>query len=197
MLTLSIDTSTPLGTVALGNDKVIVREIEFQGPQRHSSTLFPALMQIGLPRLQLNRIIVGLGPGSFSGIRVALAAAQAIALVQSVPLVGICSAHSIGLQFRRIARLGVFADARRGEYYGTFFTRGKLESGPLLFPDSEIDKYLRKVTLGVTSEDHPLIAERAYPRASDYFSFPPDFDGWVEGAHLEPIYLREPLEAKK
>src|ERR1700722_18340984 len=100
MLDLAIDTSTSLGSVALGNDKVLVQSIEFRGPQRHSAALFPALTRLGIPRLKLRRIIVGLGPGSFSGIRVSLAAAQGIALVQNIPVVGICSAYSVAWQNR-------------------------------------------------------------------------------------------------
>src|SRR5476649_3008291 len=86
MLDLAFETSSSLGSVALGNDQVVVQAIEFKGPQRHSAALFPALVRLGIPRLKLRRIVVGIGPGSFSGIRVSLAAAQGIALVQGDPL---------------------------------------------------------------------------------------------------------------
>src|ERR1700678_2423555 len=115
MLDLVLETSSSLGSIALGNDKVVVQAIEFKGPQRHSAALFPALTRLGIPRLKLRRIIVGLGPGSFSGIRVSLAAAQGIALAQGIPVVGICSAYSVAWQHREVARLGVFADAKRRE----------------------------------------------------------------------------------
>src|SRR5277367_3218593 len=96
MLDLAIDTSSSIGSIALGNEKVVVQTIEFKATeQRHSVALFPALVRLGIPRLKLRRIIVGLGPGSFSGIRVSLAAAQGIALVQGVPVIGISSACSV------------------------------------------------------------------------------------------------------
>src|SRR5580658_10219049 len=98
MLDLALETSSPVGSIALGNDKVVVQSIEFKSSQRHSASLFPALARLGIPRLKLRRIIVGLGPGSFSGIRVSLAAAHGLALVQGVPVVGISSAYAVALQ---------------------------------------------------------------------------------------------------
>ncbi len=92
MLDLAIETSTSSGSIALGNDKVVVQSIDLPSGKRHSASLYPALTRLGLPRLRLRRIIVGIGPGSFSGIRVGIAAAQGIALVQGVPVFGICSA---------------------------------------------------------------------------------------------------------
>src|SRR5271170_5538872 len=123
MLDLALDTSSSVGSVALGNAQVVVQAIEFRGPQRHSAALFPALSRLGIPRLKLRRVVVGLGPGSFSGIRVSLAAAQAIALAQGVPVVGICSSYSVALQHKDVTRLGIFADAKRREAFCTVFCR--------------------------------------------------------------------------
>src|ERR1700761_2062902 len=134
MLDLAIDTSSSVGSIALGNDQVVVQSIEFGGPQRHSAALFPALTRLGIPRLKLRRIIVGLGPGSFSGIRVALAAAQGLALAQNVPVVGICSAYSVAWQNKHVTRLGVFADAKRREAFCTVFNHGELEWDTYLLP---------------------------------------------------------------
>lgn len=194
MLELAIETSSTRGSVALGNRSVVVREVTFEGKQQHSAQLFNALMQLGLPRLALARIIVGIGPGSFSGIRVALAAAQAIALVQRVPVHGICSAFSVATQHVEVTRLGVFADARRGEFYGTIFKRGELEKPSFILTKNELETELGKVTLAVSAETTiPGVAQRTYPRARDLLLLPPDLPQWVRDRDLEPIYLREPL----
>src|ERR1700733_8857013 len=140
MLDLAIDTSSSVGSIALGNQQVVVQAIEFKGPQRHSASLFPALSRLGIPRLKLRRIIVGIGPGSFSGIRVALAAAQGLALVQNVPVVGICSAWSAALQHKTATRLGVFADAKRREAFVTVFKNGELERDTYLIPMADIEE---------------------------------------------------------
>lgn len=196
MLDLAFDTSASTGSIALGNDKVVVQAIEFKGPQRHSASLFPALVRLGIPRLKLRRIVVGIGPGSFSGIRVSLAAAQGIALVQNVPVVGICSAYSVAMQHRDVPRLGVFADAKRREAFCTSFRFGELEHETYLIPMAEIAEHASQFTLAVSSEPLPGIATRTYPRARDLLALPESLPGWVTRQPLEPIYLREPVEAK-
>src|ERR1700677_2430457 len=147
MLDLAIDTSSSTGSIALGNAQVVVQSIEFKGPQRHSAALFPALARLGIPRLKLRRIIVGIGPGSVSGIRVSLAAAQGIALVQGVPVIGICSAYSVAWQHKEVTRLGVFADAKRREAFCTVFNHGNLEKDTYLLPMAEIEEHASKFTL--------------------------------------------------
>jgi tRNA threonylcarbamoyl adenosine modification protein YeaZ len=196
MLDLAIDTSCSVGSVALGNAQVVVQSIEFHGPQRHSASLFPALTRLGLPRLKLRRIIVGLGPGSFSGIRVALAAAQGIALVQNIPVVGICSAYSVALQHKTATRLGVFADAKRREAFCTVFRNGELEADTYLIPMAELEHHVSKFALAVSAETLPGVPVITRPRAQDFLALPDSLPGWVTSQPLEPIYLREPVAAK-
>jgi tRNA threonylcarbamoyladenosine biosynthesis protein TsaB len=195
MLDLAFDTSSSVGSIALGNDKVVVQSIEFHAPQRHSAALFPALSRLGIPRLKLRRIVVGLGPGSFSGIRVSLAAAQAIALAQNVPVVGICSAFSIAVQRPEVTRLGVFADAKRREAFCTIFSHGQLEKETYLIPFAELEEHAAKFTLAASAEPLAGIPERIYPRARDLLSLPADLAAWKTEQPLEPIYLREPVAA--
>jgi tRNA threonylcarbamoyl adenosine modification protein YeaZ len=195
MLDLAIETSSLSGSIAIGNDKVVVQSIVLPANKRHSVTLFPALMRLGLPRLKLRRIIVGVGPGSFSGIRVGIAAAHGIALVQDVPIFGICSAWSAAVQFPQVTRLGVFADAKRREAFCTAFANGELERATYLLPMAELEDHASKFTLAVSAEPLPGIATRVHPRARDLLSFPENFAGWITRQPLEPIYLREPTVA--
>ena len=196
MLDLAFETSSSVGSIALGNEHVVVQSIEFTAPRRHSAALFPALARIGIPRLKLRRIIVGLGPGSFSGIRVSLAAAQGIALAQGIPVIGICSAYSVASQHEKVTRLGVFADAKRREAFCTAFAHGKLEKETYLIPMDELEEHASKFTLAVSAEPLAGIPQRAHPRARDLLSLPQNLPGWVTQPPLEPIYLRTPVEAK-
>ena len=196
MLDLAFDTSSSIGSIALGNAQVVVQSIVFKGPQRHSASLFPALVRLGIPRLKLRRVIVGLGPGSFSGIRVSLAAAQGIALVQGIPVIGICSAYSAALQHKKVTRLGVFADAKRREAFCTVFHNGELEKETYLIPMAELEEHASKFTLAVSAEPLPGIPVRVHPRAQDLLALPDSLPGWVTHQPLEPIYLREPVAAK-
>lgn len=195
MLDLAIETSSSKGSIALGNDKVVVQSIDLPASQRHSASLFPALTRLGLPRLTIRRIIVGVGPGSFSGIRVGIAAAQGIALVQNIPVFGVCSAWSAAIQNPQVTRLGVFADAKRKEAFCTAFANGQMERSTYLLPMAEIEEHVSKFTLAVSAEPLPAVATRIYPRARDLLSFPPNFAGWFTEQPLEPIYLRDPVVA--
>ncbi len=196
MLDLAFETSASVGSIALGNEKVVVQTMEFTSPKRHSASMFPALLRLGIPRLKLRRIIVGLGPGSFSGIRVSLAAAQGIALAQGIPVVGISSAYSVAWQHKNVTRLGVFADAKRGEAFCTAFQHGELERSTYLIPMAEIEDHASKFTLAVSAEPLPGILQRCHPRAGDLLALPDSLSGWVTEPPLEPIYLREPVAAK-
>ena len=193
-LTLAIDTSSAHGSVALGNAEHVVGGTTFHGAQRHSTTLFPALAELDLPRVPLQRIVVGLGPGSFSGIRVALAAAQGLALPASVPVYGICSAWSVARQLAHVSRLGVFADARRGEYYCTVYANGALERATYLIPREKAEEEASKMTLAVSADPLPFIPEQCAPRAADFLALADEAPELVRALApevLEPIYLRE------
>ena len=196
MFDLAFETSASMGSIALGNEKVVVQSIEFKGPQRHSASLFPALMRLGIPRLKIRRIIVGIGPGSFSGIRVALAAAQGIALAQNIPVVGISSAYSVAMQHKDVTRLGVFADAKRREAFCTVFASGELEKDTYLIPMAELEEHASNFTLAVSAEPLKGIPTRTYPRARDLLQVPESSPGWIKEQPLEPIYLREPVAGK-
>jgi tRNA threonylcarbamoyladenosine biosynthesis protein TsaB len=192
---LALDTSTSLGSVALYESGAVLMERTFSGTQRHSTTLFPALAALDLPGRAIEKIMVGLGPGSFSGIRVSLAAAQAVAAVKGAVLVGIASTWSLARQFSEEERLGVFADARRGEIYVTTYCRGQLEKATYLIPAAQIVSESAAMSRAVSAEPLAGISERASPRATDYFTFPETFSEWVYGPHLEPIYLREAVKS--
>jgi tRNA threonylcarbamoyl adenosine modification protein YeaZ len=196
MLDLVLETSSSAGSIALGNEKVVVQSIDFKGPRRHSASLFPALARLGIPRLKLRRIIVGLGPGSFSGIRVSISAAHGLALVQGVPVIGISSAYSIASQYRDIPKLGVFADAKRREVFCTAFAHGELERDTYLIPIAELKAHAALFTLAVSSEPLPGIVKLAYPCAKDLLSLPDTLPGWVRDRPIEPIYLRGPVAVK-
>ncbi len=192
---LAIDTSSSHGSVALGEDGFPLRVETFSGKggrERHSTTLFPALERLDLRKRLLTRIIVGLGPGSFSGIRVALAAAQGLALPGNVPVFGVRSCDSVARQLPHVTRLGVFADARRGEYYCTIYALGVLERETFLVPRDRVEETASKVTLAVSADPLPMIPELCAPRAADFLTVPEsDLIPTLPDGTLEPIYLRE------
>ncbi len=193
MAILAIECSCGRGSVALKNEEGVIVARSFEGGQRHSTLLFPELEALGIQQAKIDRIIVGLGPGSFSGIRVAIAAAQGVALAKSCSVVGICSAWSVAMQKSAVTRLGVFADARRGERYLTIFAKGKLERETFLVANESVEEMLSKFTEVVCGDPVPLIPSSCVPLASDYLKLEESFEGWVRAEPLEPIYLRDPV----
>ena len=164
----------------------------FEGA-RHSATLFAALQALRISSLDIRTVVVGVGPGSFSSIRVSVAAAQAIAFSKGARLLSVCSARSLALQFCDVARLGVFSDARRGELYGTLFSFGRMARPTFVFPKDELPARLREVDLALSSEELGSGLQQAFPRAEDFLRLEGEISAFSEDPFPEPIYLRGPL----
>jgi len=91
---LAIDTSTRQAGIALyDGEKGLVAEYNWHSANRHTEELLPATAQMldraGLTANQLTAVGVAIGPGSFTGLRVGLAAAKGLALAQGLKLVGV------------------------------------------------------------------------------------------------------------
>lgn len=196
MITLAIDTSTVQGAVALLDDDRPIAEEHFG-----RDGLFDAILRLHLDRF--DRLVVGVGPGSFTGIRAGLAAAKGLALPRSVPICAVSSFAALALtalpqlpdQCRQICVIG---DARRGEIYFARYDRtgqpvgecriGTVESlagelrEPTWFVSAEIGRYAEVLRpLGVVC-DQPI-----FPSATilGRLGQPP-----THRLPLEPIYLR-------
>ena len=107
---LALDASTTRGSVALVSDHEPLREIFIDSPRGRGGALFSALEKIVGEAADIERVIVGVGPGSYNGIRSALAVAWGIATARGIPLVGISSL--LGLDEGSYCAVG---DARRGQ----------------------------------------------------------------------------------
>ncbi len=96
MMLLAFDTSTPLGSVALGRAEGEVLARRFLArQQKHASALVPAIEEVldeaGLGRGDLGGVVVGAGPGSFTGVRVAAATAKGLVHALGLPLWAVSS----------------------------------------------------------------------------------------------------------
>lgn len=108
---LAIETSLPHASLCLSRDGIVVFQTAWQTARNHDEWLFPALQKAldALEDAPLNTILVGAGPGSYGGVRVALAAAAGIAQVTGASVAALCS-------WTQLAEIGavVVSDARRG-----------------------------------------------------------------------------------
>jgi tRNA threonylcarbamoyladenosine biosynthesis protein TsaB len=121
---LAIDTSTEACSVALWLDGELRERFEI-APRRHTELVLPwadeLLAQAGLAKSQLDGIAVGRGPGAFTGVRLAVALTQGIALALDIPVVPVSTLAALAMQAAPGANVLAAIDARMGEiYFGVF-----------------------------------------------------------------------------
>ena len=123
MRVLGIETSSVRGSVALVDDERTVCTLGHERQNAHGESILPlieqALATAGWSRRQLDRIAVGLGPGSFTGLRVGIAIGQGLSEGLEIPLVGIPSlrAMAAAVPADQPGCRCVLLDARKGEWF--------------------------------------------------------------------------------
>jgi tRNA threonylcarbamoyl adenosine modification protein YeaZ len=165
---LAIDTSTSRTSVAIIENGTVLYSGYRDGATAHGPSL-PALVQEGLAVSDVDQVVVGMGPGPFTGLRVGIAFAQSFALARQIPVRGVCSLDAIATQISDDDFI-ITVDARRKEVYWARYTNG--------------------VRVGQPAVDFPADVTGA-PIHADLF---PDMVSLVNlpGNITEPIYLRRP-----
>lgn len=191
MITLALETSTTRGSVAvLENENVFLFREEFPAERTCSSHLFANLQRALASASRVDQIVVGLGPGSFSGVRIAISAAIGLSLGTGAKLVGIPSVAA--LDAKEYFAIG---DARRGAWYFTHVQNGIAREGPLLLDRAALDARLAAQNTPpiFTSEETDISsATLAFPSAEKLARLADADIGITARDDLEPIYLRDP-----
>jgi tRNA threonylcarbamoyladenosine biosynthesis protein TsaB len=189
-LTLAIDLSGPGGGVALGcAGGEIVWERDFATGPTAGGELFVALERCLAAGPSPERLVVGVGPGSYAGVRMAIAAATGLGLaleVEVIALPSVCAYDVDGPGFHAVG------DARRGAFYYTEVQGGSCRRGPEICDLDEVhDRIATRPDWPVFSveplPDFPL-AQRTAAKAARLLTAPAE----TTPRPLEPIYLREP-----
>ena len=214
---LAIDTSTPQAVLALlRNDRLFTRVVQRgDAGGRHGQHLLPMVASLfaeaELPFQALDAVAVGLGPGSYTGLRVGLTAAKVLAFALGKPLVGL---ESFTVLAQNVSddrdSVYVIGDAQRGDLYVQLFHR--LEVGQLLQSTGPIEvvemmawvatlpagtlilgaglerlrvAWPEGVTLGTAEQGHaaPMALARLGSEAVQAGRF-------VDPADVEPMYIR-------
>jgi tRNA threonylcarbamoyladenosine biosynthesis protein TsaB len=189
MLTLAFDTATDVATSALVWDGEVLGELRSR-PVSVLEDVDALFRQGGVRPAQLEALVVGTGPGSFTGLRMGLATARALALALDVPVAGVSTLEALAAG--SLGALPVI-DARRAEVF-------VLEHVPRVCRPDELDVRGRvcvgdgAVRYRVTFEEHgaeipPDDDERHVPRARFHVELA---DGFGPAEEVEPIYLRIP-----
>jgi tRNA threonylcarbamoyladenosine biosynthesis protein TsaB len=128
VLILSLDTSSPSGSVAILRDEITLGVISTRADENYSSRMFRhlefLLSDLSLKLDDFDLFAVSAGPGSFTGLRVGLTAAKGWAEVYRKPVVGVSALEAVAFQARGGNAVLVPAlDARRGQiYFGVYRT---------------------------------------------------------------------------
>ena len=137
MLVLVLDTSSAAvtaGIVGIGDGVSLRAERVVHNARGHGELLAPliaeCLAQAGATPVELAAIVVGTGPGPFTGLRVGLVTAAVLAQTLEIPAYGVCSLDALADQARDETALLVATDARRKEVYWARYERGSRVVGP-------------------------------------------------------------------
>jgi tRNA threonylcarbamoyl adenosine modification protein YeaZ len=169
MIVLALDTSTDRGSLALLRDDSVLATKTIEARMNHSAHLFPCVDQLltscKLKLSEVNLCAVGIGPGSFSGIRVSVAAAKAWRLALKIPIVGVSSADVIAeealLRLPTPCRqIAVAMDARRDEWFVAFYQADagalKKEPHPQLIAPASLLSLMQQATFVAGPDNHKL-----------------------------------------
>lgn len=134
MLALGIDTATGDLVVGVGDvDKQQALAESITETRAHNERLMPAvaaaLAEAGIGFGDLGAVVVGCGPGPFTGLRVGMASASALGQALGVPVHGVVTHDAVAAQIDA-DRVLVVTDARRREVYWALYERGRRVAGP-------------------------------------------------------------------
>ncbi|WP_192721939.1 tRNA (adenosine(37)-N6)-threonylcarbamoyltransferase complex dimerization subunit type 1 TsaB [Mycobacterium sp. OAS707] len=182
-LILAIDTATPAvtaGVVRLDGVEVLAERITVDA-RGHAERLTPnvlgALGDAGVTVNDLNAVVVGCGPGPFTGLRVGMATAAAYGHALDIPVHGVCSLDAIGVDTTSDAL--VVTDARRREVYWARYRDGVRVAGPAVNAPADVPG----------AEDALALPPR-YPSVAGLVRVVADWAAAPEP--LIPLYLRRP-----
>jgi tRNA threonylcarbamoyladenosine biosynthesis protein TsaB len=148
---LGIDTSSKFLNIALSEDKDIIKEESYLLDRKHASQLVPKIMGIlkrsKVPVKNIGAFIIGIGPGSFTGLRIGVSAIKGFNIASGKPCVGVASMDSIACNAKENDKdIVPIIDARRGQVYSAIYRRkgGRIirKSEYLLMP---VEKLMEKI----------------------------------------------------
>jgi tRNA threonylcarbamoyladenosine biosynthesis protein TsaB len=188
MKILAMELSSAVGSLAFRDDAGVKVVRQFPADRKHSGLFYENLSALRRGYGLADLIVVGLGPGSYAGIRIAIATAMGLRAASQARLVGLPSICAIDLP-----EYCVVGDARRSSYFFAHVKSGRCLEGPDLATSAELktrmNEYRHLPIVAADSlggwEDIAL----AHPSAEVLADLAENAD---TNATLEPIYLRPP-----
>ncbi|WP_156687328.1 tRNA (adenosine(37)-N6)-threonylcarbamoyltransferase complex dimerization subunit type 1 TsaB [Mycobacterium sp. Marseille-P9652] len=172
MIVLALDTATPAVTAGIVrlHDLAVLAERITVDPRAHAERLTPnvlaALADAGLSMSDLDAVVVGCGPGPFTGLRAGMATAAAYGHALGIPVRGVCSLDAIGV--RTGGDTLVVTDARRREVYWARYNDGVRMAGPGVNAPADVDPGPARAVAG--SPEHAALFD--LPRVEPVYPTP-------------------------
>jgi tRNA threonylcarbamoyladenosine biosynthesis protein TsaB len=200
VLLLALDTATPAVTVALHDGSDVIAEETAVDPRRHGELLAPGIDRVlrtaAATANDITEIVVGVGPGPFTGLRVGIVTARTLAAAVGVRVRGYCTLDVLAWEAQRDDDFLVATDARRREVYWARYRGcertdgphvGKAHtigwSGPVVGRGGQLYADAFAETTGPIDPSAAALARLAV-------------SGSVESLPPEPLYLRRPDAAE-
>jgi tRNA threonylcarbamoyladenosine biosynthesis protein TsaB len=166
MRVLGIETSTRRGSVALWDGERLLGALEHERPNAHAEALLPLvarlLAETGAPKSSLERIAVGTGPGSFTGLRVGIALGEGIALGLGLRVVGVGSLEAMARAVGHATRAVVSVlDAGRSELFVAAYAPDGAE---LIAPCAMPERGARERIFGVKGLAGAIVVGEGAPK---------------------------------
>ncbi len=218
MLILGIETATAQVSVAIGGHEGVIGLFEVARGRRHAEILAPAIefvcRQADIELAEFGVIAVDTGPGLFTGMRVGLASAKALAQALRIPMIGISSLDLLAFPCRHTDRVVVpVIDARKGEVFWAMYRQvpGGVQqvSAPTVGPLDELvadllarsqdvlcvgdgaerygDELMEGYRCEISAPVHPSVGALVQLAHSKALR-----EEWVRPNEIEPSYLRAP-----
>jgi tRNA threonylcarbamoyladenosine biosynthesis protein TsaB len=220
MLILGIETATEQVSVAIGGHEGVLGLVEVCRGRRHAETLAPAIefvcTQADVRLDEISVVAVDVGPGLFTGMRVGLASAKALAQALRVPMIGMSSLDLLAYPLRHTGRTVVAViDARKGELFYAFYRPVPGGVQRVLEPRcGTIDDLIAEVMArrddvicvgdGALRHRDEIVAELRCEVAEQFLSRPSAAplvqlaharalrEEWVNPWEIQPLYMRLP-----
>ena len=183
------------------SDSLLLGRAVESGIHRPLGLVEEALRQARCEREEIETVAIGLGPGSYTGVRGAISLAQGWQLGRGVHVIGLSSVECLaaGAEHEKIFGLvNIIVDAQRNEFYLARYeiTPGAWREAEALrlAPFAEIEEMARRGerVLGPGAAEYFPSARNLYPDAALLGRLAGNRRDYVPGEKLEPIYLREP-----
>ena len=197
MIVLALEFSSERRSVALARDGAVLAEAVEQTGGRGTNVFAlveKVLAAAKILREEIEVLAVGLGPGSYTGIRAAIAVAQGWQLARGVKVLGVNSAEALAAQAQAekiLGRVNVAIDAQRGEFYLAMWeisATARREVAPLkIVAAAELQARLAAGDICVGPEMKTVLV----PAAAMVAQLAAGRSDFIAGEKLEPVYLRE------